>query len=51
MQKVFQPDIYGKFVDYLFVAQQKQVLNDGNNFVWRQKPNTHFTVALRSSLL
>ena len=45
-------DVDGRFakdLDYLFVAQYiveaKQVLDDGNNFVWRQKPNTQFTAA------
>ena len=35
-------DYLTKDLDYLFVAQYiteaKQVLDDGNNFVWRQKP-------------
>ena len=35
--------------DYLFVGQYiveaKQVLDDGNNFVWRQKPSRQFTAA------
>ena len=45
-------DVDGRFardLDYLFVAQYiveaKQILDDGNNFVWRQKPNTQFTAA------
>lgn len=45
-------DVDGRFakdLDYLFVAQYiveaKQVLDDGNNFVWRQKSNTQFTAA------
>ena len=36
-------------LDYLFVVQYiekaKQVLNDGNNFAWRQKPSRQFTAA------
>ena len=36
-------------LDYLFVAQYiveaKQVLDDGNNFAWRQKPSRQFTAA------
>ena len=38
-------DVDGRFahdLDYLFVAQYiveaKQVLDDGNNYIWRQKP-------------
>ena len=45
-------DIDGRFarvLDYLFVAQYiveaKQVLDDGNNFVWRQKPSRQFTAS------
>ena len=45
-------DVDGRFardLDYLFVAQYiveaKQVLDDGNNFVWRQKPSRQFTAA------
>ena len=45
-------DIDGRFardLDYLFVAQyiveSKQVLDDGNNFVWRQKPSQQFTAS------
>ena len=45
-------DVDGRFakdLDYLFVAQYiveaKQVLDDGNNSVWRQEPNTEFTAA------
>ena len=45
-------DIDGRFakdLDYLFVAQYiveaKQVLDDGNNFIWRQKPNMQFTAS------
>ena len=45
-------DIEGRFardLDYLFVAQYiveaKQVLDDGNNFVWRQKPSRQFTAS------
>ena len=45
------PDIDGRFakdLDYLYVAQYivecKQVLHDGNNFAWRQKPTRSFTV-------
>ena len=45
-------DFDGRFardLDYLFVAQYiveaKQVLDDGNNFVWRQKPSRQFTAA------
>ena len=45
-------DIDGRFardLDYLFVAQyiveSKQVLDDGNNFAWRQKPNRSFTAS------
>ena len=43
-------DIDGRFardLDYLFVAQYivecKQVLDDGNNFAWRQKPTQQIT--------
>ena len=43
-------DIDGRFahdLDYLFVAQYivevKQVLDDGNDFIWRQKPTRHLT--------
>ena len=36
-------------LDYLFVAQYiveaKQVLDDGNNFIWRQKPTRHLTAS------
>ena len=45
-------DVDGRFardLDYLFVAryivEAKQVLNDGNNFAWRQKPSRQFTAA------
>ena len=45
-------DVDGRFakdLDYLFVAQYiveaKQVLDDGNNFIWRQKPHTQFTAS------
>ena len=45
-------DVDGRFardLDYLFVAQYiveaKQVQDDGNNFVWRQKPSRHFTAS------
>ena len=45
-------DVDGRFardLDYLFVAQYiveaKQVLDDGNNFVWQQKPSRQFTAA------
>ena len=45
-------DVDGRFardLDYLFVAQYiveaKQVLDGGNNFVWRQKPSRQFTAA------
>ena len=45
-------DIDGRFardLDYLFVAQYivecKQVLDDGNNFAWRQKPTQHITAS------
>ena len=43
-------DVDGRFahgLDYLFVAQYiveaKQVLDDGNNFVWQQKPTRHLS--------
>lgn len=43
-------DVDGRFardVEYLFVAQyiveQKQIRDDGNNIVWRQKPSGQFT--------
>ena len=39
-------DVTGRFaqdIDYLFVAQYiveaKQVIDDGNNFIWRQRPD------------
>ena len=45
-------DVDGRFardLDYLFVAQYiveaKQVLDDGNNFIWRQKPTRHLTAS------
>ena len=45
-------DVDGRFaqdLDYLFVAQYiveaKQVLDDGNNFVWRQKPTRNLTAS------
>ena len=45
-------DIDGRFardLDYLFVAQYivecKQVLDDGNNFAWRQKPAQQITAS------
>ena len=45
-------DVDGRFardLDYLFVAQYiveaKQVLDDGNNFIWRQKPSRQFTAS------
>ena len=45
-------DIDGRFardLDYLFVAQYivecKQVLDDGNNFAWRQKPTQQITAS------
>ena len=38
---------YARDLDYLFVAQYiveaNQVLDDGNNFPWRQKPSRQFT--------
>ena len=44
-------DVDGRFakdLEYLFVAQyiveRKQIQDDGNNFVWRQKPFGRFTV-------
>ena len=40
---------FARDLDYLFVSQYiveaKQVLDDGNNFVWRQKPSRQFTAA------
>ena len=43
-------DVDGRFakdLEYLFVAQyiveRKQIQDDGNNFVWRQKPSGRFT--------
>ena len=43
-------DVDGRFAkdhDYLFVAQYiveaKQILDDANNFIWRQKPGRDFT--------
>ena len=43
-------DVDGRFakdMDYLFVAQYiveaKQILDDANNFIWRQKPGGNFT--------
>ena len=45
-------DVDGRFardLDYLFVAQYiveaKEVLDDGNNFAWRQKPSRPFTAS------
>ena len=45
-------DVDGRFahdLDYLFVAQSiveaKHVSDDGNNFVWRQKPTRHLTAS------
>ena len=45
-------DVDGRFardLDYLFVAQYileaKQVLDEGNNFAWRQKPSRQFTAS------
>ena len=45
-------DVDGRFardLDYLFVAQYiveaKQVLDDGNNFIWRQKPTGNLTAS------
>ena len=45
-------DIDGRFardLDYLFVAQYiveaKQILDDGNNFIWRKKPARHLTAS------
>ncbi|MDD9818100.1 MAG: hypothetical protein OXU61_08220 [Gammaproteobacteria bacterium] len=45
-------DVDGRFardLDYLFVAQYivecKQVLDDGNNFAWRQKPTQQITAS------
>ena len=45
-------DVDGRFardLDYLFVAQYiveaKQILDDGNNFIWRQKPTRQFTAS------
>ena len=45
-------DVDGRFakdLDYLFVAQYiveaKQVLDDGNNFAWRQKPSRQLTAS------
>ena len=38
---------FARDIDYLFVAQYiseaKQILDDGNNFIWRQKPGRNFT--------
>ena len=43
-------DVDGRFakdIDYLFVAQYiveaKQIVDDANNFIWRQKPGRDFT--------
>ena len=43
-------DVDGRFakdIDYLFVAQYiveaKQIVDDANNFIWRQKPDRDFT--------
>ena len=51
-RKYWLLDVDGRFsrdLDYLFVAQYiveaKQVSDDGNNFVWRQKPSRQFTAA------
>ena len=45
-------DVDGRFacdLDYLFVAQYiveaKQVLDDGNNYIWRQKPTRDLTAS------
>ena len=45
-------DVDGRFapnIDYLFVAQYtveaKQVFDDANNFIWRQKPSRQFTAS------
>ena len=45
-------DVDGRFardLDYLFVAQYiveaKQVMDDGNKFIWRQKPTRHLTAS------
>ena len=45
-------DVDGRFakdLDYLFVAQYiveaKQVYDDSNNFIWRQKPSRQFTAS------
>ena len=45
-------DVDGRFardLDYLLVAQYiveaKQVLDDGNNFIWQQKPTRHLTAS------
>ena len=45
-------DVDGRFardLDYLFVEQYiveaKQVLDDSNNFVWRQKPSSQLTAS------
>ena len=36
-------------LDYLFVAQYivdaKQILDDGNNLIWQQKPTRHLTAS------
>ncbi len=43
-RKYFNARLDGRFARDLFVAQyiveSKQVLDDGNNFAWRQKPTT-----------
>ena len=45
-------DVDGRFardLDYLFVAQYiveaKQVLDDGNNYIWKQKPQARQFIA------
>ncbi len=50
-------DVDGRFandLEYLFVAQyiveQKQIRDDGNNFVWRQKPCGRFTAKDKATL-
>ena len=49
--KYFNVDVDGRFardLAYLFVAQYiveaKQVLDDSNNFAWRQKPSRQITL-------
>ena len=42
-------DLLETLISYLFVAQYiveaKQLLDDGNNFAWRQKPSRQSTAA------